>query len=227
MEQLGNPLLLALTCNLDSKGNLKTSTTGQIVESWTRLLLHQWDDSRLFTSPRFNQARSISRRALQHIALLIAEEKLPPVIPEKILTSALIEFIRYRIDADDELVLAHDLIEFTTQRAGLLITAGTSSAGEPLFRFQHDIFREYLAACEAVRTTNTPEFLAETVAKHLHSDTWQSIAELASSVVGERTFGGSERYLTKLKEVSLQAEHDDPGMRQLLHHLETDAQVQD
>ncbi len=194
-----NPLLLALMCALYRGDGYIPRNRLEIYERCAMLLFEGWDRQRGIHVPLpFEQH---VRPAVCHLALwMYTDVTRQSGVTERELITALTRFLLARRfeDPDEAEAAAHAFAAYCRGRAWVLIEAGTTADGEPLFAFTHRTFLEFFAASQLTRKFPSADELHAQLAPHIRAQEWDAAAQLAVLLLERNVEAGADKFLTLL-----------------------------
>jgi hypothetical protein len=188
-----NPLLLAATTQIYTSKGLIPGNLAGIYNEAIQLLLRRWDESRgIEAAPTIS---TILEPALSYVAFQMLDRGAGQ-IAETELVAMLTEFLSERVTRPLEAgAVAHMIIKHAQNRTGVITQSGGTEHGEPVYRFFHRTFMEYLAAEYFMSINNT----ARELARRLPYPEWHSVADSVLQLV-DRSERGTDRFLAAVTE---------------------------
>jgi hypothetical protein len=196
-ELSANPLMLSLMCIIFRGENFIPRNRPAIYEKCANLLFEKWDGHRQIEVPL--QARDHVDAAMKHVAFVFLESGSSDTgIKRETLVREMTTYLYPRaMETEDKARrAAEEFVDFCAGRAWVFSDAGTTADGEPIFTFTHRTFMEYFAAVHLIRTTDTPEKLAQSLLPRIAREEWDVVAQLAVQQSDKLKDQGTERALT-------------------------------
>jgi hypothetical protein len=188
-----NPLLLSLMCGLYKQDGDLPSTRPAVYSRCAEMLFQTWDTSRGIATPFLYE--DDLKRVLMHVALwILRDETLQGGVGRVQLHREISSYLndhRYR-SRDKAVAVAREIVEYTTGRAWVFADSH-QDLEEERYRFTHQTFLEYFAACQLVRESGRPEKLLKALMKRLASGEWYVVAPLAVQILHESIEDGGDK----------------------------------
>ncbi|MCP4401989.1 MAG: NACHT domain-containing protein, partial [bacterium] len=211
------PLLLTLMASLHAwRGGSLPEKRGELYAEATDLLLNWWEQAKVVKTP---DGRTVIEQPCLAEVLQVGQERIFQALTELAFQSHAGQSELNRIaDISEESLLAAlfslsknkdlrpgRLIEFLSDRAGLLV-----SHGNRMYSFPHRSFQEYLAACYLTEGEIEEEGYPENSALLIHRDPerWREVVLLAAA----KASGGSSRMIWLMLDVFCERSPDDPDV---------------
>lgn len=193
-----NPLMLSLICMIYRGQNYIPENRLRVLEKCSELLFHRWDRSRSIVV-NFRASAHVDD-ALCHLAYWMYQSvDAAEGVTERDLITEATSFLAGSFRSRPEAVeAAREFISFCKGRAWVFGEAGTTSNGEPIFKFAHRTFLEYFTAHELTRRVDTPEKVGNELLPYVSRAEWDVVGQLAVQIVHSNTKNGSSRILKKL-----------------------------
>ena len=179
------PLLLTLTASIHAwRGGTLPDRREELYDAAVELLLDWWESQRVVRDEQgnllvvqpslvewLNADRAAIRRVLNRLAFA-AHQGQPRLVGTADITEKELVYALYEVRGD-QAVSEEKLIEYLSERAGLLVPRGVK-----VYTFPHRTFQEYLAACH-LTDDEYPAQVAELVRDE--PNRWREVALLAGA----------------------------------------------
>ncbi|NER37139.1 MAG: NACHT domain-containing protein [Oscillatoria sp. SIO1A7] len=203
-----NALMLGLMCNLYKAAGYIPKSRYYIYEKCTEMLFDRWDKSKGIALPEaIKNIESWIEAAIMYLAHWIyTNKKLQEGVKERKLVAKTIEYLvpRRIEDPDDAELAANEFVRFCRGRAWVFTDMGTTENGTNLYQFVHNTFMEYFTATHLVRTSRSPEQLAEVLLPRIAKQEWDVVAQLAIQKKNRDTDEAADELLAILLEKARQ-----------------------
>lgn len=195
----GNPLLLALLCNLYRGQNYLPRHRPEVYESCARMLFETWDRSRGIEG--ILPIAEHIRPAVRFLAWWIYEDETRQsgVLEEELIDKAVEFLLEFRFeDPHEARAAAESFIEFCAGRAWVFSDIGTTPEGVRRFQFTHRTFLEYFAADHLVAISETTAELSERLVARIAAREGIVVAQIAFQLKSKSTLTAANQLLDDL-----------------------------
>lgn len=192
------PLMLSLMCIIYRGQGYIPKNRPDVYERCAILLFDKWDSSRkIYVDLR---ASAYIDPAMKHLAFwMLTENAGTEAVTESALVDEATKYLHDAFESDQERRrAAQEFVDFCRGRAWVLSDAGTTAAGEALFKFTHRTFMEYFAAYELTRRSDGPEDLAKKLLPRIAAAEWDVVGQLAVQIQNKHSAAGAERTFRQL-----------------------------
>ncbi|MGJ7441272.1 NACHT domain-containing protein [Aquipuribacter sp. MA13-6] len=205
-EIKNNPLILSLICSVYVDQGYIPRNRREIYRECSLLLMRKWDSQRQIHVP-FDHLE-YGMKIMRDLGDFFSKNAKNRGVEERQLRSLLTTFFTQTAGVDHDVAAdrAQDFLDYCADRTWLLSRVGTNQAGDRLFGFTHQTFREYFEAEALVRRQKDPE----KVALHLYETYRQNPSSVmpelimqAFDEVNEGELGALPRRLLRLQGVNL------------------------
>ncbi|TCC65688.1 NACHT domain-containing protein [Kribbella pittospori] len=192
------PLLLALMCIIYRGERSIPKNRPAVYEKCATMLYEQWDGHRKLAIEL--RAGQMVDPSMKHLAFWLLTSKGDDGATESELVDETTNFLLHSSfeDSGEAEAAALEFVRFCRGRAWVFSDVGSTSDGEPLYKFTHRTFLEYFSAHHLSRVTDTPEELADLLDPHLAVAEWDVVAQLAVQIVDKKTANGAARIFNRL-----------------------------
>lgn len=201
-EIRNNPLILSLICSVYVDQGYIPRNRREIYRECSLLLMRKWDSQRQIAVP-FDHLE-YGMKIMRDLGDFFAKHSRNAGVEERQLRMLLTGFFEQTAGVDRDIAAerAQDFLDYCADRTWLLSRVGTNAAGDRLFGFTHQTFREYFEAEALVRRVKEPE----SVALHLYdiykqnpSSVMPELIVQAFDEVNEGELGALPRRLLRLQ----------------------------
>lgn len=199
----GNPLMLALLCNIYRGENYIPQYRPDVIEKCALMLFDRWDRSRGI-GPGVPFEGHL-RPALCDVGYwLYSGSNLQSGATETAIIARVTEYLllhRYE-DRGQAIEEAVAFVRFCSGRAWVFSDTGSTSSGERIFQFTHRTFLEYFAAAYLARKYETAKEMYETLEARIASREWDVVTQLAFQIKAKGSESAADYLLERTAEVA-------------------------